>query len=201
MTTREARRVVHGHGAPLPASFIAAREPVVIEGLLHATALGEVSTPQKARDLVGDVALELREEFVAWSLRNGGAADRRPMRASTVAGYLHLLEAEPATAWMCTEFPTPPALLERMGPWPAAVWRDEAPVSFSFVGGRGHHAHLHYDGDFRNVLLVQVFGTKRAVLVPPTASHCLLPVGNFSGVFMDRLEGAERAAFHDFVGG
>jgi lysine-specific demethylase 8 len=180
-------------------ALAAAREPVVIEGFLAGTGLAKARTPAAARERLGDVALELREEFVSWSLRHGGAADRRPARASTVAAYLDALEADPATPWMCTEFPTPAALLARMGDAPRALAGGDEPVSFSFVGGRGHHAHLHYDGDFRNVLLVQVFGRKRAVMASPEASDRLLPVGNFSGVFLDRLSGARRVAFEDLV--
>ncbi len=195
---REAKRM-RGLDTGAIRALATARAPVVIEGFLDGTGLARACTAAAARALLGDLPLELREEFVAWSLRHGGAADRRPVRATSLAGYLDLLEAEPGTPWMCTEFPTPDHVLERMGPQPRALFDGARPVSFSFVGGRGHHAHLHYDGDFRNVLLVQVFGHKHAILVPPEASDRLLPVGNFSGVFMDRLAGARREAFLDLV--
>jgi lysine-specific demethylase 8 len=198
VTARAARRTATLDAAGIRA-LAAAREPVVIEGFLEGSGLARARTPAAARELLGDVALELREEFVSWSLRHGGAADRRPARASTVAAYLDLLEADPATPWMCTEFPTPEALLARMGGAARALCDADRPVSFAFVGGRGHHAHLHYDGDFRNVLLVQVFGRKRAVMASPDASDRLLAIGNFSGVFLDRLAGARREAFEVLV--
>jgi len=201
MNAREARRVA-ADAVRDPRALAAAREPVVLEGFLAGTPLAAVSSARAARAMLGDVALELREEFVAWSLRHGGAPDLRPARASTLAEYLDLLEAEPATPWMCTEFPTPPALLERMGARARSLGEGGAlPVSFSFVGGRGHHAHLHYDGDFRSVLLVQVFGEKRAAMVPATECHRLHAVGNFSGVFLDRMAEGERAAFVADAGG
>ncbi len=199
MKAREARRVA-AIGSAAIRGLAAAREPVVIEGFLDGAALAHASTAASARAMLGELPLELREEFVAWSLRHGAAADRRPLRASSLGEYLDLLEAEPRTPWMCTEFPTPAALHERMGPGARALADDaERPVSFSFVGGRGHHAHLHYDGDFRSVLLVQVFGHKHAIMASPEASDRLLPVGNFSGVFLDRLGGERRAAFLDLI--
>jgi lysine-specific demethylase 8 len=195
MSGGEARRVAAGEVRD-PHALAAAREPVVLEGFLAGTPLAAVSSATAARAMLGDTALELREEFVAWSLRHGGAPDARPARASSLGAYLDLLQAEPATPWMCTEFATPPALVERMGACARALGEGGAPpVSFSFVGGRGHHAHLHYDGDFRNVLLVQVFGEKRAAMIPADASHRLHAVGNFSGVFLDRMADRERAAF------
>jgi len=199
MKAREAKRVARLDAAAIR-NLAAAREPVVIEGFLDGTALASASSADSARKMLGDLPLELREEFVAWSLRHDGAPDRRPVRASSLGAYLDLLEAQPRTPWMCTEFPTPAAVLERMGPRAQELAGNAtSPVSFSFVGGSGHHAHLHYDGDFRSVLLVQVFGHKHAIMACADASDRLLPVGNFSGVFLDRLAGERRAAFLDLI--
>jgi hypothetical protein len=198
---RQVRRIPTPSPEDVLARLVPAREPLVLEGFLAGTALEQVSTAKQARAHAGAVPLELREEFVAWSLARGGAPDVRPRMASTVAGYLDLLEREPATPWMCTEHPTPKVLLDALGAWPHALAPDGGLASFTFVGGRGHHAHLHYDGDFRSVLLVQVFGVKRALLATPDASPSLQPVGNFAGVFVDRLEGAAREGFVGMVGG
>src|SRR5690606_27668301 len=196
---RRVRRIPAPPPGDLVTRLVPLREPLVLEGFLAGTALGKATTAARARALAGTVPLELREEFVAWSLARGGAPDVRPRQASTVAGYLDLLEREPATAWMCTEHPTPASLLEALDPWPGALAAGGGVASFTFVGGPGHHAHLHYDGDFRAVLLAQVFGLKRAVLVPPEASPLLLPVGNFAGVFVDRLEPRAREGFLEMV--
>ena len=174
----------------------AAREPVVLKNFLHGTALENVTTAERITEKIGNLPILLQPEFVSWSLAQGGAADRRPSRESTIANYLDLLKAEPTTPWMCTEYPTPTELLDALAPWPEVLSSGDTLTSFTFVGGAGHRAHLHYDGDFKNVLLVQVFGHKEAILVPPTASPYLLPVGNFAGVFLNRIVGKER---HDFL--
>ena len=177
-----------------------AREPVVLKNFLHGTTLESVTTAEEATEKIGHLPILLQPEFVSWSLAQGGAIDRRPSRKSTFANYLDLLKAEPATPWMCTEFPTPTTLLDTLAPWPEILSDDDAVTSFTFVGGAGHRAHLHYDGDFRNVLLVQVFGHKEAILIPPTASPYLLPVGNFAGVFLNRIVGKERTYFLSLTG-
>jgi hypothetical protein len=199
--TRDVERIAVPTVEEIFARLIPQRRPVVIEGFLRGAALDGLATLAEARSAIGGVEVELCEEFAAWSLRHGGAPDLRPRSRSTAGAYLDLLEAEPRTALMCTEFPTPPALLEGLGEWPRQLARGEELTSYSFIGGRGHHAHLHCDGDLRNVLLVQVFGHKRAVLIPPDASPLLMPVGNFAGVFVDRLDDGQRDAFVALTGG
>jgi hypothetical protein len=84
--------------------------------------------------------------------------------------------------------------------WPQSLAQGQTVASFTFIGGKGHHAHLHYDGDFRNVLLIQVFGTKQAVLIPPTHPALVNPIGNFSGAFLNRMTAEQRSAFMTLSG-
>ncbi len=70
-----------------------------------------------------------------------------------------------------------------------------------FLGAAGSHSHLHFDGDARHVLLHQIMGRKRVVLIPIAATWKLLPVGNQSAVFLDRFDADDLREFLVFVGG
>ena len=45
-----------------------------------------------------------------------------------------------------------------------------------FIAGRGNKAHIHYDGDQRQVLLYQVFGRKEVILLPPASGAPFKPL-------------------------
>ncbi len=180
---------------------IAEREPVLLENFFCNTELSRIDGVEQAIERIGDMALELKEEFVSWTLRHGGAADHREVVQSSVKEYLHLVRNRPDTALMCTEFSTPEALRQKLGNIVEVFDREEAAASYCFLGARGQCAHCHWDGDFRTVLLLQVFGHKRAVLLPPTATKNLLPVGNFAGVFFEHMSPEEQCAYAQFCGG
>jgi len=49
-------------------------------------------------------------------------------------------------------------------------------LGFMFLGGKDTDVRLHYDVDYSNVLLTQIYGTKRVVLYPPDQSKYLYKV-------------------------
>ena len=65
-------------------------------------------------------------------------------------------------------------------------------VTFLFVANQGNYAHLHFDGDFRSVLLYQVFGRKRVVMVPLAAQDKISPSMNFSKLLVQNLADEEK---------
>jgi Cupin-like domain len=73
------------------------------------------------------------------------------------------------------------------------------------MAGANNKAHLHYDGDHRQVLLYQVFGEKRVTLFHPDAGYKLMPLdGPFfcaGGIFFDKLSDDERLRVVDDANG
>jgi hypothetical protein len=170
--------------------------PVVISGLFRNQPLARLASVRTARRELAHVLVEVQQEY---SRQFGGAAVK-PKSFQTIGAYLDLAEAHPETDEMCMEFELPLALRRRFR-LPKYCQGDPAPRLLLFLGNAGNHASLHFDSDLRHVLLVQVFGRKRVVLIPPRESAKLLPDANLSRVRLENMTEAEKAAFSEFAGG
>jgi lysine-specific demethylase 8 len=154
--------------APAPAvllrDFLLPARPVILTGLFDGAPLSVVRTLQVARRELSDVELEIQPNYLVF-LETGSRGTPRRMRFSE---YLDQVEREPRTRDQCVEFPTPQALLRRLpAPDYAGLGDVDDWVSSTFVANAGNFNHLHYDDDQRNVLLYEVFGTKRFSLISP----------------------------------
>lgn len=177
---------------------------MVVTDLFAGDRLREVQTAAQACALWGDAELRFRGEYLEAFLARAGvaAAQAAATRRMRLGEYLggEALGGE-GEALLCSEEPTPPAIAATFRLPDVADCFDDPPLSQLFVGRRGQHAHLHYDGDGRHGFLYQVFGRKRVLLF--TAGHAakLLPFGVYSGWFVDRMSDAERAELLGFAGG
>jgi hypothetical protein len=69
-----------------------------------------------------------------------------------------------------------------------------------FLAGAGNFAHMHFDGDFRDVLMYQAVGTKRYVVIHPRETRKLDPlvdagIERTSSVFLQNFSEADKTAF------
>lgn len=183
--------------------FVRAGRPALITGLYQGKPLARLRSLSDALSALGEMPVLLREEYTGNLLRNEMRRDRNPAQPATLASYLALVEREPDTYLMTSEVHTPPALRALFEPPACASCGDDPgdTRSMMFIGRAGQYAHLHFDGDYRHVLLYQVFGHKRVHLFPPESWSKLLPWSNFSGVFLEHMRPAETAAFVSFAGG
>ena len=94
--------------------------------------------------------------------------------------YVDFSRSNPSTRLCCTEYDTPARVLtsfelpdicrvngagEEILGLPRK-YGDFDLVTAIFLANEGNVGHLHFDGDQRDVLLYQVYGRKRVVLVP-----------------------------------
>lgn len=192
---------------PEPARFLAEHvhgaRPAIFTDLFAGEALRGLGDEDAVRRSLGDMAISLKEEFTTNVLRNGLRLDRNPPRPSTVADYLDAIRRDPSTRMMCTEMVTPEPVRALFSPpaQAAGLGDPDDTLSLLFLGNSGNFASLHFDGDYRHVLLYQVFGEKRVVLVPPWATARLHPVLNFSTVQLGALALDELLGFVRYVGG
>jgi lysine-specific demethylase 8 len=150
--------------------WILPARPVILTGLLDAEPLRALRDREEARRALADLELEIQPNYLVF-LETGRRGEVRRMRFSD---YLDHVERSPRTRDLCVEFPTPPSLSRYFAPPPYAELGDpEDVVSATFLANAGNFNHLHYDDDQRNVLLHQVFGTKRFSLVSPAQSSKL----------------------------
>jgi len=144
--------------------WILPARPVILTDLFDGAALRSTSTLGEAKRALAGIELEIQPNYLIF-LEIGRRGDRRRMRLSD---YLDHVEREPDTRDLCVEFPTPQELLEQLPAPPHATLGGAADlVSATFLANAGNFNHLHYDDDQRNVLLYEVFGTKRFSLVSP----------------------------------
>lgn len=178
--------------------YLQKRKPVILTGLFRGQPIESVSSLETARRRLGDMRIVVRSEYFGDLRRTGDFFDGvSPPRPLALGGYLDLVRRAPRTRLICTELATPPevrSLFEVPEHCAAPEGGDRAAgvESKLFVGNRGNVAHLHFDWDHRHVLLCQVFGRKRIVLLEPAASKRLNPVLNFSLLSLETMPRARR---------
>ncbi len=93
----------------------------------------------------------------------------------TLVEYNSHLESNPHSSLFCSENKVP-SEFENLFPIPKYCNLDntynDVQTQF-FLGTANHFAHMHYDTDARHVILYQLFGKKRVVLIPPESSRIL----------------------------
>lgn len=181
-------------------TYALARQPVVVRGLFRDQPIAEAATVAGARRLLGDMPVLIKEEY-----SRSFVGDRQPPapELASLDDYVGRYGDEPDSGRVVTEWDVPPALLELFTL--PEFCRPQAPVHdlflHAFLAGPGNYAHLHFDQDQRHVLLVQMFGRKRVVVFPPSASRWLHPFGNLGSVRLQAMAPAERDAFIALAGG
>jgi lysine-specific demethylase 8 len=182
--------------------YVLPRKPVIITDLFDAQPIRAINTLAAARRELGQLDLEVQPNYVKMLLQELVDFEKHHL---PLIDYLDLLEADPTTPAVCTEYETPPALLRLMGYPDYCKLLDEQDVlPTMFVAGAGNFAHLHYDGDQRNVLMYQVFGVKRYAIIEPREAWKLDQlvdprIQRTSALFLQNLSEADRLAFFRYV--
>ena len=177
------------HRTPMPASedflrdYVHARRPVVVTDLFEGQEIAAIATLEDALGAWGSMPIHLQEEYAS---AEGKDAPDQP-RFMGLAEYATLGRGDPFSRLCCTEYETPARVLAtfRLPPVCTAVEPDadeeeifSLPKKFGdfdlatnvFIGGPGSVAHLHFDGDQRQVLLHEIYGRKRVVLFDPASA-------------------------------
>ena len=185
--------------------YLLKQKPVIITDLFKGQAIAAISTLDKAAALLGDMPIEIQEEFTSAALKNSLLLDRRQKERCTFNEYLTYIQTQPDIKKMSTEGVTPDLIQNLFVP-PAYAQINAAPgiddtACLFFLGDTGNYAHLHFDGDYRQVLHHQIFGHKRVILIPPTQAKKLSPIGNFSNLFLENFSEADRIALVQYTQG
>ncbi len=100
---------------------------------------------------------------------------------------------------VCSSKRLPSAIERRLEPLPGLKALDSEPVLKMFYAKEGTRTLLHFDQDHRHVLLRQVCGRKRVVMIEPSQHEHLLPIGHNSTLNFSLLNDDERdRLFHSF---
>jgi lysine-specific demethylase 8 len=168
---------------PEPARFVddyvQPRRPVVITDLFESQQISDVRTADDAVRAWGSMEIQVQEEYTRAEGRSA------PPAVMTLRDYVEATRADPSTRLCCTEYDTPARVLasfrlpdlcratpssdEEIFGLPKKYGDFDLATNI-FVANQGNVAHLHFDGDHRQVLLHQVYGRKRVVLFQPSAA-------------------------------
>jgi ribosomal protein L16 Arg81 hydroxylase len=196
-------------------NYIYRRRPVIITDLFKGQKIRQINLPEDARTVFGNVKLRIQTEYAS-SLHSSESVIDQTM---TFSDYWDFVQEHPSTNLLCTEYEIParvmvlfklpdiclasdigePELLSL-----PRKYGDHDLFSNVFLANKGNKAHLHYDGDQRQVLLYQVFGNKRFILFEPESGINLKPLDVtpwFSGMFLEHMTNEEKDALIDSANG
>jgi len=180
--------------------------PVIIRGLMDGEPIARLSSVEAAVAELGSMRMPIRYEYtrsLARSLSDGPQFDSSPLFVR-FAEYWDYVSAHSDTPLMCTEEKVPQSV-SSLATVPALCTdqRGEADPDLKsnmFVGNAGNYAPMHFDGDFRHVLLYQLFGRKRVIILDATCGDVARPIVNFATLQLQRLSEAEKLALLREVG-
>lgn len=178
-------------------------QPVVVQRPFAGSPVEDCTDPIGAVSRLGTMPLMTQWSYAATlGLTSPTADGDRGFRQYTLAEYLELIRRDPATPRMCMEQPLPAELRELVDV--PSYCRGEGDANdvewLLFVGNRGNSALLHFDADHRYVLLYQVFGEKRIVLIEPRQFAELECWGNVSMLPFAQWDEATQRSFLERVG-
>jgi hypothetical protein len=182
--------------------YVLCQKPVIIRNLFEDQPIRAINTIERAREQLSELQLDIQLNYMKSLLEIGIASTPRKM---TLSQYLDLIQANPGTKYFCVEYPTPDKLAALFRLPDYCKLRDETDVvSNTFVASANNYAHLHYDGDQRDVLMYQVFGVKRYVIIHPRETRKLAPlldsnIQRTSSIFLENFSEDDKAAFLSYA--
>jgi lysine-specific demethylase 8 len=215
MAAKEIARISKPTPAQFLRDYVETRTPVIITDLFAGQPIDRIRTLEDASAAFGDVPLHVQTEYAVAASSPETAIETM----MTFDEYWAHTRVNPNTALLCTEYEIPANIMKmfRLPELCLAEDLDEPEIlamprkygdhdlcSNIFVANRGNRAHLHFDGDHRQVLLHQLFGRKQVLLFQPEACVSLRTAAGSpwsSGVYLERMSTQEQLDFVAEVGG
>jgi hypothetical protein len=198
--------------------YVFERRPVVITNLFERQDVSTIITIEDATRAWGAMPIHLQEEY---SGAEGTAQPFEPI-FMPFSHYVDFTRSNRSTRLCCTEYDTPaPVLASFQLPSACRVlgapddeifglpkkYGDFDLATNTFIANQGNVAHLHFDGDQRQVLLHQVYGRKRVILFQPEAAiHLRTLDGPFtrpslSGMYLENMHLDDKLSLVDLADG
>lgn len=215
MAANEIARISNPGASRFMRDYVETRTPVIITDMFAGQPIDRIRTKEQASAAFGSVPLHVQTEYAVAASSPETAIET----TMTFDEYWAHVRANPDTALLSTEYEIPAKIMEmfRLPELCLAGDLDEPEIlamprkygdhdlcSNIFVANRGNRAHLHFDGDHRQVLLHQLFGRKQVLLFQPEACVNLRTGAGSpwsSGVYLERMSPQEQLEFVAEVGG
>lgn len=182
--------------------YIEKRQPAIITDMFKGQPIEQLHTMEEASRAFGDVKIAVRPQYVSVEPDD---LENKP-GIMTLKQYWEHITQFPTSHLLCTEYDIPakisttftfPDLCFEPGMGEEEVfglpkkYGDLDLFSNVFIAQRGNVAHLHFDGDQREVFLCQVFGRKAVILFEPIDGLHLKPFElklPHSGHYLNRMD-------------
>lgn len=190
-------------GADFRRNYLSVGTPVVFGNLFDGMPVRGIQTEEQARTVIGGMLVKTRSNYLDHLL--GAEAGREhvdvPVLEHPLAEFLDSFRRRNGPPRLCVEYETP-VELRRLFEWPrfaTEVAPTDIPLSLLFIANAGSVAHMHFDTDHRHVLLYQVFGRKRVIMIRPRYARQLMPVSATSLLAISRWPEPHKRRLFDYV--
>ena len=183
--------------------YLSGKKPVILKGFAKLYPAGEKWTFDYFNRLMGDHIVGVMDNS-----RKKNTAYTRPDLMMKFSEFLDIIRRDEETSYrifgfnMLREFP----VLRKDFPTPEIVRGILGNLTLTFFGGKNTTVRFHYDIDCSGVLMTQVTGRKRVILISPEYDNLLykVPFASFSLVDpdkpdYDRFPGLKFVKGYDFT--
>ena len=182
--------------------FLLQGKPVIFTDLFEGQPVTDISDVEEVRYKLGDIPVTISEGFRPYLFTHINPSSQ-PSRHCSLNQYLDLITQEPETFLLCSENEVHDSI-QKLFELPDYCQFGNLVGDLThrlFLGNAGNYAHLHFDGDFRQVLFHQVFGSKQIIIFPADAAPKLAPNKQWSMMCLEHFTEAEKDAFIKYAGG
>lgn len=159
--------------------YLAPARPLILKNFADLVPAGKLWTFNYLKDKIGNKTVGVFD-----NTKKSNTAYVKPDLQMPFSEFLDIIQRDEETPYriflfnMFKEFPE----LRKEFPTPAIARGVLENIGFSFFGGKNTHVRFHYDIDCSNVLMTQLIGRKRVILIPPDNSKLIykVPFSSFS---------------------
>lgn len=190
-------------GADFRRHYLSLRTPIVFSNLFEGMPVKGIRTEEQARTAIGGMTVKTRSNYLdhLFGADEGREPENVPVLEHPLTEFLDSFRQKNGPTRLCVEYETP-VELRRLFEWPkfvTGVSPADTPLSLLFVANAGSVAHMHFDTDHRHVLLYQVFGRKRVIMIRPRYAKQLMPLSATSLLAIARWPEPHKQRLFEYV--
>lgn len=165
--------------------YLATARPLILKNFADTVPAGKLWTFSYLKEKIGDSNVGVFD-----NTKKSNTAYVKPdlhMRFSEFLDIIQWEEESPYRIFLFNMFKEFPELRKEF-PTPQLAKGVLENIGFSFFGGKNTHVRFHYDIDCSNVLMTQLIGRKRVILIPPEYEALIykIPFSSFSLIEPDK---------------
>jgi hypothetical protein len=166
-------------------NYLLPSRPLILHNFAFLFPAGHLWTFDYLKEKIGDYPIGIFDNSV--KTNTAYVQPHLKMPFSTFVDIIQKDEETPYRVFLFNLFREFPDLRKEF-PTPEIVKGPLGNIGFSFFGGKNTKVRFHYDIDCSNVLMTQIIGRKRVILIPPMYNSLIykVPLSSFSLIDPDK---------------